>query len=449
MNSEQELNEKTLESELEWFSAVLNARLKIYLKHDTDIQSIYEIHPPDLSSSDCNYAELVKLHGFDFEERIVLILALVPHLRPELLDILWLKNETTGRRFSEFGGIKKANHRGFLPTGETAAFILAENGLKSRFKVMEYFKPLHAFHKNHILYLDDSRPNEPLLSGALCCNHNWVDLLMGYSAPKPDYSLLFPGRLITSPLNWDNLVLESHLMSEIEDIRTWVEKEDYILNGMGLKDKVKPGFRALFYGPEGTGKTTTACLIGKSAGLDVYRLDLSEIVLNFGEESEKILARFFDMAQNKNWILFLDEADALFGKKANSTSANDRYSNQTSAYLLQQIEDYRGLIILATNLASNIDEAFARRFQSRIHFTIPNAENRLQIWQNVFSGGLNVDESVDLHAVAQKYALSGGNIVNVLKYTAIKTLQQGNKKVLLTDIENGIRKELEKSGKIA
>lgn len=449
MKSKPEVNAQTLELELEWLSAVLNARLKIYFKQETDIKSIYEIMPPNLSKSDSDYAHLVNLHGFTFEERIVLILALVPHISPGLLDILWFKDETTGKRFSEFGGVKRANCPGFLPTGETAAFILAENGLSSRFKVMEYFKPLHAFHKNHILYLDDSRPNEPFLSGALCIHNNWIDLFTSGHAPKPDYSPLFPGSLITSPLDWNDLVLEDYLLSEIHDIRTWIENENHILNDWGLKDKIKPGFKALFYGPDGTGKTTTACLLGKSAGLDVYRIDLSQMALNWELESEKLLARFFDMAQSKKWILFFEEADALFGKRGHSTSANNRYSNQAVAYFLQQIETYNGLVILATNLVSSIDDAFLRRFQSRIHFAMPNAENRLQIWQNVFSGNLTIDERVDFRAIAKKYELSGGSIINVLKYCAIKMLQHSHKKVLLTDIENGIREEIKKIGKLA
>lgn len=128
--------------------------------------------------------------------------------------------------------------------------------------------------------------------------------------------------------------------------------------------------RILFIGAPGTGKKTLASLIGQQSGKEVYRIDLSMIVSKYIGETEKNLEMVFDKAKNMNWILFFDEADALFGKRTDVRDAHDKYANQEIAYLLQRIENYKGLVILATNLKSNIDEAFKRRFQTIIHFPL-------------------------------------------------------------------------------
>lgn len=449
MDNKLELNAQTLELELEWFSAVLNTRLKMHFNQPIDVGSIYEIQPPDLTSFGSVYSELVRHYNFNFEERIILILALVPHIRPDLLDVLFTKNKELERGFAEFGGLKGHNHGGFLPTGETAVFILSGHDLSLRFKMLEYFNPTHLFFKHSILGLDDSRENEPFLSGSLYVTSDYISLLTVGSTTKPNYSARFPARLITTELTWDDLILEDQLREEIGDLQTWINRQSYIMNDLGLSDKLKPGYRALFYGPPGTGKTLTACLLGKATGLDVYKIDLSQIVSKWVGETEKNLAKIFDFAENKNWILFFDEADALFGKRGETKSSQDRYANQEVAYLLQRTETYNGVVIMASNLRNNMDDAFSRRLQSVIYFPMPKPKERLKIWQNVFSGNLKTDENVDLSEIAKKYEISGGGIINVLKYCAIKTLQKEKEKVTQTDIENGIKRELSKEGRTA
>jgi SpoVK/Ycf46/Vps4 family AAA+-type ATPase len=128
--------------------------------------------------------------------------------------------------------------------------------------------------------------------------------------------------------------------------------------------------KILFIGEPGTGKKTLASLIGQQSGKEVYRIDLSMIVSKYIGETEKNLELVFAKAENKGWILFFDEADALFGKRTNVKDAHDKYANQEVAYLLQRIEDYNGLVIVATNMKHNIDDAFTRRFQTIIRFPL-------------------------------------------------------------------------------
>jgi SpoVK/Ycf46/Vps4 family AAA+-type ATPase len=265
---------------------------------------------------------------------------------------------------------------------------------------------------------------------------------------KPSFSSTFPARRITTTLEWNDLVLPEAVLEDVEEIAAWIRHQRTLLGEWHLDQKFTPGFRSLFYGPPGTGKTLTAALLGKATGRDVYRVDLSLVISKWVGETEKNLANVFDQAEASDWILFFDEADALFGKRTNTTSANDRYGNQEVAYLLQRVEDCPGVVILASNLKGNIDEAFARRFQSMIYFPIPGPDERLRLWRHAFSKPIRLERGADLAQVAERFEVTGGAIVNVLRYAALMALRRGVKTIRLHDITDGIRRELRKDGKV-
>lgn len=151
----------------------------------------------------------------------------------------------------------------------------------------------------------------------------------------------------------------------IEKVKEWFKSST--AHGNTAK-KLGSGYKALFFGPPGTGKTIAAERMAKEIGADLYRIDLSMVVSKYIGETEKNISRIFDSAQNKNWVLFFDEADTLFGRRTDVKNSHDKYANQEIAYLLQRMEDYDGLMILATNLKSNIDKAFTRRFNLVVEF---------------------------------------------------------------------------------
>lgn len=441
-----QLNAAVLQSEMQWLAQVLEVRFQLYFQQDCAYSSIYDIPLPDLSFQNSIYAEVVRHYQMSTEERIVLLLALCPHICPQLLDIFFTKNEKYGRGFTEFGGLKGNQHSGFLPTGETAAFVIAANDLTRRFQIMDIFDPDHFFSKYHILKIEKDRSSEPLLSGALTVTREYLSFFTSGIEYKPDFSAEFPAKRITTKLDWEDLVLEPYIMDEIHEILNWLKYSNVLLEEWNLKKKIKSGFRTLFYGPPGTGKTLTASLLGKATGRDVYRVDLSKVVSKYIGETEKNLANIFDRAENKSWVLFFDEADALFGKRTAAKDSKDRHANQEVAYLLQRIEDFPGLVILASNLKSNIDEAFARRFQSMIYFPMPRPNQRFQLWQKAFTD-FELDDDVDLWKIAKGYELAGGAIINILRYCALQSVTRGNKLILLDDIITGIRKEFRKEGK--
>ena len=448
MNTSEE-NAISLEKELAWFSQVLQTSYALYFEPECEYRSVYDVTPPDLAGDDSEYGRLVKACAMSFDERVVLMLTLVPHIRPQLLDTFFAHNKEIDRAYTEVGGWKGQTHGGFLPTCETASFILVGNDLQKRFEIIRLFDEDHFFARRGILRIEHQGNAEPFFSGVLRISTEYLNRLTSGDYHKPDYSINFPAKLMTTNLDWSDLVLAPEVLEEVENINTWSRHSRTILEDWGLGKAIKPGYRSLFYGPPGTGKTLTATLIGASAGSDVYRIDLSMLVSKYIGETEKNLANVFDQAENKNWILFFDEADALFGRRTQTSSAHDRYANQEISYLLQRVEDYPKIVILATNMKANIDDAFARRFQSVVFFPMPDAEQRLRLWEGILNGRCRLGEDVCLERLAEDYELSGGAINNVARYGAIRALQKKDAMITQGDLLRGIAKERFKEGKTA
>lgn len=442
------INARALERELEWFNRVLNFRIEDYFaKGEQGNGDIRELSPPDLENDTSGYAQILREYAMGFDERLLFTLCLIPHVRPQLLDIFLSPSPTTNRAYTEFGGWKGKSHTGFLPTAETAVFLLAGQNLQRRFDALALFDEKHFFTRSGILKIEHMATGEPFLNAAISLSTEFMNRCTHGQVHKPDYSMEFPAKLITSKLSWDDLVLASDVMEEIDHINTWLSQSKHIVSQWGLDKSVKPGYRSLFFGPPGTGKTLTATLIGAHAGVDVYRIDLSMVVSKYIGETEKNLASVFDQAQNKNWILFFDEADSLFGKRTQASNSNDRHANQEISYLLQRIEDFPGVVILASNIKANIDEAFARRFQSIVYFPLPDEVERLRLWRGLYPDPTMLDEDVDLPLLAQKYELAGGSLTNVARFAAIRATRMNRQRIMQSDLLLGINKELLKEGR--
>lgn len=432
-----------MENLLIWFRQILETAIQLYFRQECAVNSISDIPVPE-------NGWLTKACGRqpEFDEQVVLALALMPHLCPQALDIFFAGNKNFDRPYTEFGGWKGVSHGGFLPTGETAAFILAgENGEKRR-EVMRLFDREHWFYRDNILRLEGQGDGEPFLSGQLRVSDEVLSRIFRDSEYKPDYSMGFPAKRITTALEWEDMVLDYQVAADLEEMNVWITRYRTIMEEWGLSRFLKAGYRALFYGPPGTGKTLAAALIGKKNRMDVYRVDLSMIVSKYIGETEKNLARVFDLAENRDWILFFDEADALFGKRTSTNTSNDRHANQEVAYLLQRIEDFPGTVVLATNLRSNIDDAFARRFQSMIYFPMPDEEARRELWRRMLPEkwlGNNRNEIIRLAVEAE---LSGGAIANVIRRCALQLLAAGEESLTTGMLKMALQKELYKEGKM-
>lgn len=276
-----------LHAHIDWFNQMLTVAIQIYFRQGCEYSSIEKVIPPD----DRWLKDITNRPKITFSERVIIMLALMPHICPQALDIFFVQNKDFDRQYTEFGGWKGLSHGGFLPTGETASFILAGEDVEKKKTVIRMFQRDHWFYTQNILRLEGAGEGEPFLSGQLRATDEFLSHVLLDREYKPDYTIGFPAKLITTPLEWKDMVLDYHTYEALEDINTWIEYQYTILEDWGLKRILKPGFRALFYGPPGTGKTLAATLLGKKNHMDVYRVDLSMIVSKYIGETEKTLPK--------------------------------------------------------------------------------------------------------------------------------------------------------------
>lgn len=435
-------NAFTISNEINWLDAYINNRLGNYF----DPTSPFVIPVvPNLSEDTSKYATFINDKKLIEIERIFIAICLALHFKPQIFDKFLIKNKTLDKRFTEFGGIIDDSKSVFVPTLETIAFIFYGDSFESRFLLQSFFDHDHIFMRNNILELYSQKSTNSFLTNSIRLNDEYFQLFTMGTAYKPGYSTNFPASLISTPLNWDELVLNKSTMEEVLMVNTWIENKFEIDNNEILSKKINKGYKCLFYGPPGTGKTLTASLIGKKNQKLVYRIDLSQVVSKYIGETEKNLARIFDIAENKDWVLFFDEAESLFSKRTGVQDSKDKHANQQTAYLLQRIENYNGLIILATNLKPNIDLAFSRRIQSVINFPIPNLTEREALWINALKNIAQVPSSF-IKEISKSYELSGGVIKNVIQYAWLIS-KKSKLPINEMQILAGIRRELFKDGK--
>ena len=438
--------ETGLAAELGWLERVIEARLALHFGSECSVSDVRQL-PPPVHAVGAEGVE-ARFGGLDFDERVMLALALAPALRPQALDLLLLENPNHARGFAEFGGRRGSVHGGFLPTLETAVFICAGEDLDRRVASLRLLDPEGRLVRSGLLQIGSPPQNEPPLTAPLLAQPQWLAQLLGGTDAVPELGSDFPAHRLETSLSWADLVLPGAVLEEIDYFRLWLTHGDHILRDWGLAASVARGYRCLFYGPPGTGKTLTATLLGQACERAVYRVDLSMVVSKYIGETEKNLANVFEQARWRDWILFFDEADALFGKRTQTSNAHDRYANQEVAFLLQRVEEFEGVVILASNLKQNLDEAFARRFQSIVYFPMPDAELRQQLWHRLLAPGGRLDADVDLEALAERHEIAGGSIRNAVQHAVLLAAGSGRETVAQADLERAVRRELRKEGRI-
>ncbi|HEY1216128.1 MAG TPA: ATP-binding protein [Bryobacteraceae bacterium] len=426
-------------------------------------------------------AGFIQQNKLTADDALLLLIGIIPHVEPGLFDqyidqTLSAVPDYKGE-FPRIGGARGKNSRFFLPTGETALFLIAGEDLSKRLQVQQLFGAEHIFWEKKILWLEDMQNGEPPMHGRLIISPDYADLLIYGKHTSPQFSIIFTAKKI-APSKTDekqrlptleDLVIPDEAKAQIDELKSWLSYNEVLMNQYGMKDRLKKGYRALFYGPPGTGKTFAAQILGNDLHKEVYRIDLSMVVSKYIGETEKNLELLFARAEDKGWILFFDEADALFGKRTNVRDAHDKYANQEVSYLLQRMEDYNGLVILATNMKNNIDEAFIRRFNLVLKFPFPDQNQRALIWQKALPKNAVFlkkavsgdpaqvrDEEADIPAAVKKYELTGGNIINIVQYTCIKAIEAMHEKggvlpkklnIYQSDVIEGVKRELLKEGK--
>lgn len=283
---------------------------------------------------------------------------------------------------------------------------------------------------NHKEFITEAHINEA------CYNQTCHNLEKKATLIKPIYS-------------WRDIILPKEQIKELEDASNQVKYKHIVLNQWGFDAKLSygKGLSVMFAGPPGTGKTMAAQVIAKEVNMEIYKIDLSQVVSKYIGETEKNLKEIFDEAKNSNTILFFDETDAILGKRSDVKDSNDRYSNLEISFLLQKMEEHTGVTILATNHLQNIDEAFIRRINFIIHFPFPDPENRKKIWEMIFPDKTPLEDDIDFDYLARKFEISGGNIKNIALSAAFLAASE-NSYVGMYHILTALKHELRKQGKI-
>jgi DNA polymerase III delta prime subunit len=227
--------------------------------------------------------------------------------------------------------------------------------------------------------------------------------------------------------SWRDLVLPDDVVAQLRELCDQFARREAVLDRWGFRQKLASatGINALFAGPSGTGKTMAAEVIAGALGLDLYRIDLAAVVSKYIGETERNLERIFTAAENANAILFFDEADALFGRRSEVRDSHDRYANLEISYLLQRMERFEGIAILATNLRQNLDEAFVRRLAFVVNFPFPDEALRRRLWQVVWPASVPLGGDLDLDELARALKFSGGDIMNVARAAAFLAAGEG------------------------
>jgi AAA+ superfamily predicted ATPase len=248
---------------------------------------------------------------------------------------------------------------------------------------------------------------------------------------------------------WSDIVLPADRLEQLREITNYMKYRALVYHEWGFDRKLAmgKGLNVLFSGPSGTGKTMAAEIIAAELDLDLYRIDLSTVVSKYIGETEKNLSRIFAEAESSNAILFFDEADALFGRRTEVRDAHDRYANLEVSYLLQKMEEYEGVVILATNLRKNMDEAFVRRMHFTVEFPFPGVRERQRIWEAIWPAALPRDPALSGEVLAQRLELAGGSIRNIALAAAFLAAADG-RVVTHQHLARAARREYQKMGKV-
>ncbi len=256
-------------------------------------------------------------------------------------------------------------------------------------------------------------------------------------------------RRIEPAVGWDDLVLSAPAREHLRELSVRARYRDLVLRQWRLRPGGGRGLGvvALFAGPSGTGKTMSAEVLAGDLGLDLYAVNVATVVDKYIGETEKNLQRIFDEAEGVSGVLLFDEADALFGKRSEAKDANDRYANIEVAYLLQQMEQFNGLAVLSTNLRANIDEAFVRRLDAIVEFSLPDEALRRVLWERCCSPELPLADDVDFDFCARAFELSGGSIRSIVVGAAYAAAHAG-RAVGMADLVRCTQREYAKLGRL-
>jgi AAA+ superfamily predicted ATPase len=427
-SAESRVYQRYVNTSRQWINDLIQQRIN-ELTNNTPGKST--LHIPKTVFDEANPVKAImdNING-DVADFTLLSLALCSKIYEKHLQPLISLQE----KHPDIGGVIRRINFEFVPTVKTAAFLI--NGNDDNTFPDSYAKIVHSLLiKEEIVELINTDQQTDVKNAIIRLNDKYLQYITHGKSPDLVLTPDFPAQLLKTSKTFDELILKDTTRQQLEDAILFAQHQKELLEDHHLTNKLSPGFISLFWGPPGTGKSLTASVIGNELGLEAYRIDLSRVVSKYIGETEKNLEKVFQRFDGKNCILFFDEADALFGKRSDVKEAKDRYANQEISYLLQRIETFGGLVILASNLKENMDEAFKRRVLSWVHFPRPTAEERYKLWQIHLPESFSFASEELLSWLAASYELTGSHISNVIKLSCIRALGNNTRELTKEIIE--------------
>ncbi len=419
-----------LHKEMQWLKTIIEQRFDDLLtKSIVSSQSVLEISPLLKIDTSSSYGATIKKYSLQELDRVILALGIASSHFPLLLKPFIRREEQNSSLAMDIGGQYDRAKRIFSPTFQTALFLLAGSDMSLWSHYSVQLTHGSSLLEHDIIYNQDVND---AIQGKIALDSAFLNYFLTGIIPRLDHGDYFPGSLYESTLSMNDIILEDSVKNSITSIDAYVTA---LKNGFFEKEshQFNPGFIALFYGPPGTGKTMLAGILANTYNMPMYHVDLSRVVSKYIGETEKNLERIFKRLQGKNCVLFFDEADALFGKRSDVKDAHDRYANQEVSYLLQRIEKFDGLTILASNYENNMDDAFKRRMDIAVQVIRPKEVQREALWKKYLPENLQFENDKLLKNLVDNYAYTGANIRNVMKSVAI-ALYNKNENVITHEL---------------
>ncbi len=417
-----EIDIRGLQAELNWLTQIIGHSTRAYVNNIPFDHSLLEL----IELKQGPYSNLIQQFNFSLAERVTLALAILVNIKPEVFDCFLTANPDTGKPFREYGGIINKNTFQFQPTLRTALFLLSGGNSEQFIHYQNRLRSNNRLFTEQIVNLYSVDEHQNYLPDSLIqLDSAYTDYLLVGDVPRLDSGSNFPAKLLETNKTFDDLVLRDSAKQQLQPALNYVKVQQELYADEKVSRKVNKGFVLLLYGPPGTGKTLTASIIGNELNTQVYQIDSSLVVSKYIGETEKNLERVFSRLEGKNCILFFDEADAMFGKRTEVLDSKDRYANQGVSYLLQRMEKFDGLIILATNYEQNFDDAFKRRILTKIHIGRPGVEERIQLWNNALPDGYSYQSETYVNAMSNHFDFTGANISVVVKMSIEKAFSEG------------------------
>lgn len=407
-----EVNHNALNEEMKWLQLLIEMRCtELFLEDEAEMDTAYEVPEPPTINDESPYSVTINTHQLTAIDRVILALGVASAHYPSMLKTFVQIEESSNAFAIEAGGEYSKSNRSFKPTFQTSLFLLAGKDLSLWSQYSAQLINGSVLLKNDIIY---NRSATEFIHAKIELDTAYLNYFLSGQKPHLDHGSYFPGKLYKSDLTMDDIILENNVREQIKPIGHYIKalESGFFKNG---EHTFKPGFMALFYGAPGTGKTMLAGILANTYGIDMYHVDLSQVVSKYIGETEKNLEVLFNRLQGKNCMLFFDEADALFGKRSDVKDAHDRYANQEVSYLLQRIEKFDGLTILASNFENNMDDAFKRRIDVSVNVIRPTETTREALWKHYLPKNTTFESDELLKHLAKEYSYTGANIRNIMK----------------------------------